>query len=80
MVPVHGLDELASAVETAISRLDLPPRDHPFRGHLTVARFKRKPPPGYQPTLEASFPVKEITLTRTEPSGSYTNIGTFPPT
>ncbi|MCY4665631.1 MAG: RNA 2',3'-cyclic phosphodiesterase [Acidimicrobiaceae bacterium] len=77
MIPAQGLENLASAVETAIARLGLPPADHPFTGHLTVARFKRKPPPGYRPALEASFPVHEIALVRTEPSGSYTNVERF---
>ncbi|MXW94869.1 MAG: RNA 2',3'-cyclic phosphodiesterase [Acidimicrobiaceae bacterium] len=74
MVPVQGLDDLAVAVEAAISPVGLPPPDHPFTGHLTVARFKRKLPPGYRPALEASFAVTEIALVRTEPSGSYTNV------
>ncbi len=74
MVPVEGLDDLAAAVEAAIAPLGLSSPDHPFTGHLTVARFKRKPPPGYRPALEASFPVTEIALVRTEPSGSYTNV------
>ena len=74
MVPAQGLDDLAAAVEAAVARLGLPPADHSFTGHLTVARFKRKPPPNYRPALEASFTVKEIALVRTEPSGSYTNV------
>jgi len=77
MVPVRGLDDLAAAVESAISQVGLPPPDHPFTGHLTVARFKRKPPPGYRPAVEASFAVTEIALVRTEPSGSYTNVKRF---
>ena len=78
MVPVRGLDDLTAGVEAAIAPLGLPPLDHPFTGHLTVARFKRKPPSGYRSPLEASFPVKEIALVRTEPSGSYTNVELFP--
>ena len=77
MVPVQGLDDLAAAVQAAIGGLGLPPPDHPFTGHLTVARFKRKPPPGYRPALEASFAVTEVALVRTEPSGSYTNVDRF---
>ena len=57
--------------------MGLPPPDYPFTGHLTVARFKRKPPPDYRPALEASFAVTEIALVRTEPSGSYTNVKRF---
>ena len=74
MVPVEGLNELAAAVETAIAPLGLPPPDHAFTGHLTVARFKGKPPPRPQPALNASFPVTEISLVRTEPSGTYTTV------
>lgn len=77
MVPVQGLVNLASAVEAALAPLGLPPPDHPFTGHLTVARFKRKPPPGYWSALEASFAVTETVLVRTEPSGSYTNVERF---
>ena len=77
MIPVQGLDDLAAAVETAISPVGLPPPDHPFTGHLTVARFKHKPPPGYRPALEASFAVDEIALVRTERSGSYTNVARY---
>ncbi|MDE0657529.1 MAG: RNA 2',3'-cyclic phosphodiesterase [Acidimicrobiaceae bacterium] len=77
MIPAQGLDDLAAAVEAAIAPVRLPPPDHPFTGHLTVARFKRRPPPGYHPTLEASFAVTEIALVRTEPSGSYTNVERF---
>jgi len=77
MIPAQGLDDLAAAVEAAIAPVGLPPADHPFTGHLTVARFKRKPPPGCRPTLEASLTVTEITLVRTEPSGSYTNVQRF---
>ena len=77
MIPAQGLDDLAAAVEAAISPVGLPPPDHPFTGHLTVARFKRKPPPGCRPALEASFAAAEIALVRTEPSGSYTNVKRF---
>ena len=77
MVPVQGLDDLAAAVEAAVSQVGLPPPDHPFTGHLTVARFKHKPPPGYRPALEESFAVTEIALVRTERSGSYTNVERF---
>ena len=76
IVPALGLDDLASAVEASTSRLGQPP-DHPFTGHLTVARFKRKPPPGYRLPLEASFAVTDVALVRTEPSGSYTNVERF---
>ena len=74
MVPIEGLDELATAVEAAIAPLGLPPPGHAFTGHLTVARFKRKLPPDCRPTLKASFPVTEISLVRTEPSGAYTTV------
>ena len=74
MVPAHGVDDLASAVETAIAPLGLPAPGRPFTGHVTVARFKRKAPPGYRPGLETSFAVTGIALVRTEPSGSYTNV------
>ena len=77
MIPVQGLDDLAAAVEAAVSPAGLPPPDHPFTGHLTVARFKRRPPSGYRPALEASFAVHEIALVRTERSGAYTNVARY---
>ena len=77
MIPVQGLDDLAAAVDAAISQVGLPPPDHPFTGHLTVARFKRRPPSGYRPALETPFAVHEIALVRTERSGSYTNVGHY---
>lgn len=77
MIPVRGLDGLTAAVEAAISPMGLPPPDHPFSGHLTLARFKRKPPPGYRPALNASFAVHEIALNRTERSGSYTTVARY---
>ena len=79
MVPVEGLDDLAAAVEAAIAPLDLPPPGHPFTGHMTVARFKGKPPPGRQPAPKASFPVTGIALVRTEPSGAYTTVERYGP-
>lgn len=41
-VPVRGLDELATAVIDATRESGAPPPDRPFRGHLTVARSRRR--------------------------------------
>ncbi|KAA0234655.1 MAG: hypothetical protein EDR02_08305 [Actinobacteria bacterium] len=41
-IPVSGLDAIAEAVNEATSGIGSPPDDRPFRGHITVARLKRR--------------------------------------
>jgi 2'-5' RNA ligase len=41
-VPVAGLDGLASAVAEATADLGAPPDPRPFRGHITLARLRRR--------------------------------------
>jgi 2'-5' RNA ligase len=80
VVPVAGLDELAVAVATATDGLGDPPRRR-FRGHLTVARCRRRPPSdvvGHR--LETSFPVEQVALVRSElrqEGAQYTTIARF---
>lgn len=63
-VPVDGLEELAEAVAEATAPWG-EPADHPFRGHLTLARV-RGPKPGVPGLaggpLHATWPVTEVVL------------------
>ena len=77
IVPAQGLDELAASVIAATRHLGLPPPDRAFRGHLTVARYRREPPPDHRQPLEASFDVSEIALVRSDPPGTYVNVERF---
>jgi len=77
MIPAEGADGLAAAVIAATGHFGQPPPKRPFIGHLTVARFKRRPPPGYSPAVKTSFEAREIALVRVEPSGAYTNVKRF---
>ncbi len=77
MIPAEGADGLAAAVTAATRHFGQPPPERPFTGHLTVARFKRKPPPGYAPAVKAAFEAREIALVRVERPGAYTNVKRF---
>lgn len=64
------LRELAERVDAALSKLDFPPEDRPFRPHLTLARFRtQRPDPALEDALEqvsstslGSFEVTEYFL------------------
>lgn len=63
-VPANGIDHLAAAVDDAIVGL-APPRDWPFRGHLTLARARgRSRLPGSLPgrPISTAFEVAEMAL------------------
>lgn len=77
MVPAQGAESLAAAAVAATGHLGQPPPDRPFFGHLTVARFDRRPPPGYGPAVEASFTASEIALVRVGRSGTYSTVERF---
>jgi len=73
-LPVVGLDEVATAVIAATAGVGQPPEDRPFRGHLTLARVKRRPPRGYVGTpFSARFAVDEVCLVRSA-DGAYDTI------
>ena len=55
-----------------------PPPNRPFHGHVTVARYRGKPPEGYAPDFRAAFGVTEIALVRSHPPGTYVNVATLP--
>jgi len=63
-LPVAGLDDLAAAVAAATTAWG--PGDHPFRGHLTLARARRRARVDLGPwtaaLLAVSWEVRELTL------------------
>lgn len=78
VLPAAGVDELAAAVTDATRFVGDPPPDHPFIGHLTVARFRRRPPPVDWPRLDESFDVSAISLVESTTWGDYADVATFP--
>ena len=78
VVPAAGLEDLATAIIAATARIGQPPPDRPFTGHVTVARYRGTPPSGYAPPVSASFGATEITLVRSHPPGTYTNLARYP--
>ena len=78
MLPAAGVDELAACVTGATRFIGQPPPDHPFVGHLTVARVKRTQPSLDWPLLDESFAVSEICLVESTPWGHYVNVASFP--
>ena len=78
MLPVEGIDELAAAVIDATRFIGEPPPDHPFVGHLTIARFRRRPPPVDWPHLDEAFDVSQMSLVESAPWGEYLNVASFP--
>lgn len=81
VVPVAGVDELATAVQDATDGIGDPPRPR-FRGHLTIARTRRSASStvlGHP--VDGSFPVVEIALVRSDLTSDgprYTTLATFP--
>ncbi len=77
-VSADGLEPLAATVWDHLSGLGLAPPDHPFLGHVTVARHRRKPPESL--TLNPpriTFTATSLALVRVERSGAYTNVASF---
>ena len=64
--PVAGLDALAAVVRGAVGRYAARPDDRPFRGHLTVARRRRREPARVDPQPELRWRVEEVALVRSE--------------
>ena len=77
VVPARGLDEPAAEIISATRHIGRPPPDRPFAGHLTVARYKSRPPDGYAPPVHVAFTATEIALVRSDPPGTYQNVTTF---
>jgi 2'-5' RNA ligase len=65
VVPIAGLDAIASAVSVAMEDVGRPPDHDTFHGHLTLARLKgRAKPPMLGAPIDARFTVREIQLVR----------------
>ena len=84
MLPVSGVDGLATAVTEATGHIGKPPPNRRFTGHMTMARFRRDPPSGAWPphdlpTIDASFTASTMVLVRVEPSGAYVDVERFDP-
>ncbi|MDE0654288.1 MAG: hypothetical protein OXI26_11625 [bacterium] len=77
VVPAGGLEDLAAAVVAATAHLGQPPPHRPFAGHVTVARYRGKPPAGYAPPISAAFRATEIALVSSDPPGTYHTVATF---
>ena len=77
VVPAAGLEDLASAIVAATARIGQPPPDRPFAGHVTVARYRGRPPAGYAPPIRAAFTTTEVALVCSDPPGTYRNVATF---
>jgi RNA 2',3'-cyclic 3'-phosphodiesterase len=67
VVPVAGLEELASAVGTATADVGEPPGPLPFNGHLTLARLRPRAMCDLAGTpITAEVRVAEIVLVRSD--------------
>ena len=81
IVPVAGLDDLATMVVAGTAGLGEPPEDRVFKGHLTLAKSKGPVPPGaVGMPIGASFPVDDVCLVRSRTlseSASYETLERF---
>ena len=65
MVPVAGLEAVASAVAVAMDGIGRAPDHEEFTGHVTLARLKARVRPAMLGTsIDARFGVREIDLVR----------------
>lgn len=83
LIPVAGVDDLASVVVDATRGLGTEPVRRQFRGHVTVARLARHARPARSAgrRFDASFEVAEIALvasTLTDAGARYETVTTWP--
>jgi RNA 2',3'-cyclic 3'-phosphodiesterase len=84
MVPARGLDDLARAVHEATAPIVPDTEGKPFRGHLTVARARRRrsiPDALLGSPFDASWTATSFSLVRsqTKPTGAvYDDVEEFP--
>jgi RNA 2',3'-cyclic 3'-phosphodiesterase len=83
VVPVSGLDDLASAVRDATAHLGEPPPRRRFVGHLTLARVKPHAamPEALGAMVRAEMPVQEVALVRSRLApdrARYDTVATWP--
>ena len=77
MLPAAGVNELAASVIETTRYIGDPPPDHPFVGHLTIARFRKRQPATDWPRLAEAFEVTEISLVESAPWGEYLDVASF---
>ena len=77
VVPARGLDDLAEEIISATRGIGRTPPDRPFTGHVTVARYRGRPPDAYAPPIHAQFTATGIDLVRSHPPGTYRTVATF---
>ncbi|MFM8863113.1 MAG: RNA 2',3'-cyclic phosphodiesterase [Acidimicrobiia bacterium] len=82
IVPVAGLDFLAADVRKCTGEVG-EPDEHPFRGHLTIAKVKPRStlPSAMGAFVDLTFTVHEVALvsSRLHPDGArYTTLETWP--
>lgn len=83
MVPVTGLDALATDTVAATSDLGQPPPDRPFVGHVTLARTsdERAARELCGTPVDADFAVEEVAVVTSRPhadGGRYHTVTTVP--
>lgn len=83
VVPVAGLDDLATVVAGATRHVGEPPSRRRFTAHLTIARVKRdaRMPPALGALVGGGFDVEELCLVRSrlEPDGArYDTVAAWP--
>ena len=83
IVPVHGIDGLASEVGRVTQALGTEPERTTFVGHLTLARMKRhaRPPAVTGAHVRDSFEVAEVALVQSTLASTgavYTTLATWP--
>ena len=82
VVPVDGVDDLGADVADATRALGPPPDEHPFTGHLTLARGRRGrpvPPELSGQHVDAAWTVTELALVRSDlhaDGATYTTLAT----
>lgn len=83
VVPASGLDGVANEVADRTRRLGERGGDRPFRGHLTVARLRRRtPPPRRWEEVDLTFPlagVELISSTLTPTGAVHETLATWTP-
>ncbi len=83
MLPVAGVDDLASVVDRALRGVGTAHERRRFVGHLTMARLARqaRPDRSVGRRFDAEFVVREVALvasTLTDAGSIYDTVGTWP--
>ena len=71
MLRAEGLEDLGDAVLEATRYIGEEPPDRPYFGHMTVARYRQRPPAPQWPRQAETFEADEISLVESAPWGEY---------